>query len=177
MTFGDLLQNKKDAIVQRWFDGVLATYLGDTPTLFKRQKDPFANPVGHCLRVGTQRMFEALIDGMDDEKIHPDLREIIRIRAIQQFSASQAVGFIFRLKDAVRTELGKAVDESRFSSELAELEERIDRVALDAFDIFVECREQVYELRVNEVKRRVSWIMDKMSKRTSEPELVQLDIE
>ena len=34
-----------------------------------------------------------------------------------------------------------------------------------AFEIFVECRESVCELRINEVKRRVSWVMEKMNAR------------
>ncbi|GAG33495.1 unnamed protein product, partial [marine sediment metagenome] len=144
----------------------------NSPFAFKRQKDPFANPVGHSLRVGTRRIFEALLRGMDlgkgdlgkmdVEKIRQDLHEMVKIRAVQQFSASEAVGFIFHLKEAVRAQLAEAVKDPRFSDELAQLDGQIDRVALAAFDLFVQCREQVYELRVNEVKRRVSWVMDKM---------------
>jgi hypothetical protein len=54
---------------------------------------------------------------------------------------------------------------------LVEFEAEIDRVALAGFDVFVECREQVSELRINEVKRRVSWIVEKMNERGSDPEL------
>ncbi|OHB83228.1 MAG: hypothetical protein A2V98_01805 [Planctomycetes bacterium RBG_16_64_12] len=164
MTLRNLLRENKDAIVWRWFEDILAAYAGDAAAAFKRQKDPFANPVGHSLRVGTRGIFEALVAGVDAEKVRQHLGEIIRIRAVQQFSASQAVGFVFRLKDAVRAELGGAVEDPRLSSELAKLEAEIDQVALAAFDVFVQCREQVCELRVNEVKRRVSWIVDKMNR-------------
>ncbi len=163
MTLGELLLKNQDAIVGRWLDHVLATYGADSSAVFKRQKDPFANPVGHSLRVGMREIFEALLRGMDVEKIRQHLHEIVKIRAIQQFSASEAVGFVFYLKEAVRAELADAAKDPRFSDELAQLDRRIDRVALAAFDIFVQCREQVSELRVNEVKRRVSWVMDKMS--------------
>jgi len=173
MTFGKLLQENKDAIVRRWLDGVLATYGEDTSAVFRRQKDPFANPVGHSLRVATRGIFDALLDGMDDQRICQYLHEIVKIRAVQQFSASQAVGFVFGLKEAVRAALGKAVRDSRFSTELVELDGQIDRIALAAFDVFVQCREQVCELRVNEVKRRVSWAMDKMSQRGLGPELAR----
>ena len=172
------MQKSKDAIVRRWLEDVLATYGGDCAVAFKRQKDPFANPVGHGLREGTRGIFEALIDGMDrdkmdtekmdteemdTEKICKHLHQIIRIRAVQQFSASQAVGFVFGLKAAVRAELpGSAGASPSLEAELAKFESRIDRIALDAFDIFAQCREQVCELRVNEVKRRVSWVVDKM---------------
>lgn len=170
MTFGELLHEKKDAIVQRWLEDALATYPKDSSALLRRQKDPFANPVGHSLRVGTRGIFEALLDGGDGEAVRRHLQEIIRIRAVQQLSASQAVGFVFRLKEAVRKELAGAGTDGRFSTELAEFDRRVDRVALAAFDIFVQCREQVCELRVNEAKRRVSWIVDQLNKRGWDPE-------
>lgn len=165
MTFRELLQEKKEAIVERWLSDVLATYPGESAAAFRRQKDPFANPVGHSLRVGTRGLFEALLDGMDAEKIHQYLLEIIKIRAVQQFSASQAVRFVFHLKQAVRGELPEAAGDPRFSEDLATLERQVDQIALAAFDVFVQCREQVCELRVNEVKRRVSWVVDNMNKR------------
>jgi len=161
----ELLHRSKDAIVERWLDAALAMYPAESTALFRRQKDPFANPVGHSLRVGTREIFEALLDGMDAERIRRSLGEIIKIRAVQQFSASEAVHFVFGLKDAIRGELGTAVHEPGLSSELARLEGQVDRIGLAAFDIFVECREQVYELRVNEVKRRVSWVVEKLNKR------------
>jgi hypothetical protein len=119
--------------------------------------------------VGTRGIFEALLDGADAEKIRQHLHEIVRIRAVQEFSASEAVRFVFHLKAAVRAELTKASRDRRFSSELAEFEDQIDRIALVAFDVFVECREQVCELRVNEVKRRVSWVVDRMNRRGLDP--------
>ena len=175
MTLAALLKKKKNAIVQRWLDAALAVYPKDASAAFGRQKDPFANPVGHSLRVGTDGVFASLLDGMGDEKIRESLHEMVKIRAVQQFSASQAVGFVFGLKDAVRAELGQAVREPQISSELVGLERRIDQVALTAFDVFVACREQLCELRINEVKRSVGWVLDKMSQRDSDPELVQLE--
>jgi hypothetical protein len=172
MTFGRLLHEKKDAIAQRWLDDVLATYPEDASAAYKRQKDPFANPVGAGLRVGTQGIVDALLNGVngaDDERTRQQVGQhldgIVRIRAVQQFSASQALSFVFRLKEAVRTELGAAAGDSRFSAELAELERRIDQVALAGFDVFVKCREQVSELRVNEAKRQVSWVLKKLGQR------------
>ena len=159
MTLANLLREKRDAIVKRWLEDVLSTYSPDASAAFGREKDPFANPVGHSLRVGTQGIFEALLNGRDAEEIRRHLQGIVKVRAVQEFSASQAVGFVFRLKEAVRAELGKLARDPRFSSELTEFEREIDEIALAAFDVFVQCREQVYELRVNEVKRRVSGLL------------------
>ncbi len=176
MTFGRLLQQKKDAIVRRWVDEALASYSGDSAAAFKRQKDPFANPIGHGLRVATQAILEVLLDGSateagpDVEKIGDCLREAIKVRAVQQLSASEAVGFVFCLKDAVRAELGSAATDGSYLSELAEFDARVDRVALAAFDVFVECRERLSELRIDEVKRRVPWAAQKTPRCGADPD-------
>jgi hypothetical protein len=171
MTLRDLLRDNKDAVVERWLEDVLATYPGDAGAAFRRQKDPFANPVGHSLRTGTLRVFESLLDGIDDEAVRQDIAEIIKIRAVQQFSASQAVSFVFQLKAAIRAQLGTTVEDPKLSVELVQLEEQIDRIALVAFDVFVHCREQVYELRINELKRNVSWVVERMNRRGNDTEL------
>ena len=176
ITLAELLAKNKDAIVGRWLDDVLATYPGGSAA-FGRQKDRFANPVGYSLRLATRGIFEVLLGEMDTEKIGQHLEEIIRIRAVQEFSASQAVGFVFRLKEVVRAEMAGAVGDPRLAPELAEFETRIDQIALTAFDVFVQCREQVCELRVGEMKRQVSWVADKLNRRGVGPELARSDVD
>ena len=161
MTLQELLQKKKTAIVARWLDDVLSTYPKDFSNMLGKQADRFANPVGHAIRVGTQAAFEGLMEGVEADETCSHLHKIIKIRAVQQFSPSKAVSFVFLLKKAIRAELAKDASHQRFSSELMEFENQIDQVALLAFDYYARCREQVYELRVNEVKRRVSVIVDK----------------
>ena len=158
MTFGDLLQQKKTSIVCRWIEGVLATYPEGACAAFARQKDPFANPIGHSLRVGLPAVFDALLGGPDFQKIREHLHEIVKIRAVQQFSPSQAVGFVFQLKEAIRSELRKATGDPQFAVELADFDTRVDQAALVAFDLLVQCRQRVTELRINELKRTVPWV-------------------
>jgi len=202
MTFGELLRENGDAIVRRWLDDALSTYSKDSSAAFKRRKDPFGNPVGHALRVATATIFETLLaetlsnasesnasesnasesnatesNATEPAKMHEHLREVVKMRAVQQFSASQAVGFIFRLKQAVRTKLEATVGDSRFPAELLQFDQRVDRIAMEAFDIYVECRERLSELRINEVKRRVAWVVHKMDQRGVDPELAPADSE
>jgi hypothetical protein len=42
-------------------------------------------------------------------------------------------------------------------AELVELEAGIDQVALAAFDLYVENRERLVELRIAELKRNIPW--------------------
>lgn len=153
------LQEKKEAIVKRWLDHTLATYSGEASSFLGRSKDPFANPVGHALRTGTRALFDSLLDGMEPEETCRQLDEILRIRAVQDFSPSQAISFIFALKKAIREEVGAEIAERRLWGEWSEVEDGIDQMALYAFDVLMRCRERVYELRVNEVKRSVSALM------------------
>ena len=171
MTLGELLRKKKEAVARRWVEDVLATYADEAAAAFNRQKDPFANPVGHSLRVGTAEILQVLLDEGDTEETRRPLQEIVKIRAIQDYSAREAVAFVFRLKGAVRTELGKAANGPRLAAELIEFDDKVDRVALVAFDVYVRCREQVYQLRVNEAKRRYSWVVDKLAERGYDPGL------
>jgi hypothetical protein len=174
MTLRQLLTEKREAIARSWFEGALAAYPGDSAALFAREKDPFANPVGHSLRLGTERVLGALLDGEDVGEIREHLIEMMKIRAVQQFAPSQAVEFIFRLKEIVRAELGRAASDPQYSKELTELDAQIDEITLAAFDSYVACREEVYELRVNEVKRQVSWIVGKVNQQETDPDLVQI---
>jgi hypothetical protein len=167
---GERLQERKEAIVQRWTEAVLATYPAHAAETFGRERDRFANPVGHSVRTGTRGIVEALCDGLDAPRIRAALREILKVRAVQQFTPSQAVGFVFGLKDVIRTELADVVGNPGAAGELAAIDGEIDRIALAAFDVFAECREQVYQLRVEEVKRRVAWLADKMNQSGEEPE-------
>ena len=44
---------------------------------------------------------------------------------------------------------------------MRELEDRIDSLALTAFDLFTRCREKIHEVQTSEVKRRVG-VLEKM---------------
>lgn len=163
MKLADLLQEKKAAIADRWLKEIYATYPKDVSHFLRREKDRFANPAGHALRAGTRAILDGVLEGMEAEKVCRHLDDVLKIRAIQEFTPSRAVSFVFLLKKAVRAELGKAAGDPRLAAELAGFEEGIDQVALFAFDIYVRNREKVYELRINEVKRSVSAIMKRMN--------------
>jgi hypothetical protein len=156
MKFEDLLSEKKSAILKRWFDAILETYPADTSNFLKNQKDQFANPVGHTILQGIEALFGEILKGMDYD---PDvfgasfLDNIIRIRAIQDFTPSESIAFIFLLKKVIREELRKDLSlQNGIAEELFTLESKIDKLALLSFDLYMKCREKIYELKANEVK-------------------------
>jgi hypothetical protein len=166
----DILKESQSAIVDRWLTDTLATYQSGSAEFFQHTKDPFANPVGNALIKGMAGIFECLRAERPLESTRSNLNEIIKIRAVQDFSPSQALSFVFLLKNAVRVEMGGKLDNPELLADLAEFESRIDQVALFAFDIYTNCREQVYNLRVDEVKRSVSAIMMRFNRNEIKPD-------
>ncbi len=101
MNFKDLLLEKKSAILKRWFDVILESYPADTSNFLKKQKNRFANPVGYTISQGIEGLFGEILQGIDSEKGSPFLDNIIRIKAIQDFTPSQAISFIFLCSNMV----------------------------------------------------------------------------
>lgn len=165
MDLQEILRDRKAAIVRRWVEEVLATYPREGLILFREQQDPFANPVGHSVRTGTDRIVTALLEEGGEADIQQGLHDIISIRAVQNIPPSRAVGFVLGLKAVIRSELGEAAAAAHLTADLQRLEARIDDLALAAFDIFTECRERIAQIRISEVKRQVSWVMEQLNRR------------
>jgi len=146
------LSQKKASILERWFYLTLETYPAETSRFLKQEKDRFINPVGYTISQEIEALYDELLRGMNPAKLSTSLDNIIRIRSVQDFSPSQAIAFVFLLKKAVREELESEIRENQLFEELLKFESRIDELALLASDIYVRCREKIYEMRINEVK-------------------------
>lgn len=127
-----------------------AGYPRETELFLKNRKDRFANPVGHIIEEGLEGVFEGLLEDRGPEGISDYLDKLLRVRAVQDFTASQALAFIFALKRLVRDAL--AGREGEFSAELSELDAVIDGLALMGFDIYMRCREKLYDIKADEAK-------------------------
>ncbi len=152
MVLEHLLPQKRAAILERWFQLVLETYPTETSGFLKQENDRFANPVGYTISQELETLYDELLQEMNSDKLAACLDNIIRIRAVQDFSPSQTIALIFLLKKAIREELASEITENRVFEELLKFESRIDKLVLLAFDIYMKCREKVFEIRVNEVK-------------------------
>ncbi len=57
------------------------------------------------------------------------------------------------LKNVVRQELGsEALAQQGIAEELVTFESAVDDLALYAFDLYMKCREKIYELKANEAR-------------------------
>jgi hypothetical protein len=161
MKLNDLLIKKKSSILNHWLKILLETYSSDARRFFTKQKDQFANPVGTTLKRELERLYDLYLQEWDTNQISSVLENIIRLRAIQDFIPSQAVSFIFELKTIIRAELKNDIKNHDLQDEVLKMEMAIDRLALLGFDVYSNCRQRLYEIRVNEVKNQISGFMRK----------------
>ena len=153
----DLLISKKSSIINSWIQLIVETYPSKTSSFLKSQKDRFSNPVGFTISNSAEKIFEEIINQNEIEKVKISLVDLIKIRAVQNFSPSEATGFIFLLKKVIRTELEREVIEGKILSELIEIESFIDTVALTAFDLYMDAKEKLYKIRINEIKSQLAY--------------------
>lgn len=165
----DLLVAKRSAILKRWFDVIIETYPTDTSGFLKKQKDRFANPVAYTISQGIERILEVLIEGKDFTENLPFLDDIIKVRAIQDFTPSKAMSFVFLLKKVVREELAKEIRQNQVSDALLEFESKIDDLALLSFDKYIKYRELIYKLKTDELKRMTFTLLKKANLMTEIP--------
>jgi hypothetical protein len=144
--------------VDRWFEGILATYPAETAKYLRSETDRFQNPVGRTIAPAIAQLFDALVAGENTDRLASCLEDIIRIRAVQDFSPAEAVGFVFQLKGAIRRELGSD-PENGLGKDLRSLDRRIDQAILLAFNTYVACREQLFQIRTKEIQRRTAAIL------------------
>ncbi len=149
----EVLQKKRSGILKDWCELIVQTYPKQTAGFLKAQKDQFQNPVGTAITEQTGNIFDHLVSGEEPgREVDQFLDRIIRVRALQDFTPSQALAFIFQLKGVVRSRLAKEVSRSGLEGDLVEFEKRVDRLALMAFEIYMACREKIYDLQAKEMR-------------------------
>ncbi len=147
---GELVAQHRAAIVSDWFESIVDAYPDETGKFLRRSREPFGNPVGTALREELGTILDGAVGKVRDDELVASLDRIVRVRAVQEFSAAAAVGFVFDLKPILHRltesaapsmpELGDRIDRS------------VDRLALMAFDVYTTCREQIAEIRIRSIR-------------------------
>lgn len=88
----------------------------------------------------------------------------MQLRAVQDLTAAQAVGFIPPLKGIVRRATTAGIGDQRSGMTLSQLDARVDRLMLLASGMYEKCRARMAGIRVNQAKRR-TWLLDRVHRR------------
>ncbi len=151
LDLAEAFRNYEDKIVDGWVDYTLSSY--KSSVFFKKSPDKFANPVGGNTKEALGSLFKLLVKkDADPTGFAVPLEQIMRIRSIQEFTASEAAGPIFAVKHITRALLEKDSERKHLISELYDFEFAVDLATLQAFDLYMQCREQLYLVRIKEIK-------------------------
>ncbi|MFZ5775951.1 MAG: RsbRD N-terminal domain-containing protein [Thermodesulfobacteriota bacterium] len=150
MQLQELLIERKGEILDAWVDRVLSTYPADGSRVFKKGKDQFANPVGFAIKSALWEVYGPLFEQGQPEKIVPALEQMVQIRAVQTFAPSEAVSMAYLLKKVVREfcDREKVADLAGWQW----FDEQVEVLTYTLFDLYVACRERLYQTRVAELK-------------------------
>jgi len=160
MKLSSLLEQHREHIKDEWIRRIANTYPLKTARFLREKHDEFANPVGSTLEKAITSLFSEIINECDPDRIAGLLDDIIRIRAVQDFSPSAAVAIVFMIKDIVRDRLAGEIKKGDLTEELFTFESTVDRIALLAFDVYMKCREKVWEIKMNDVMQRPFMLME-----------------
>ena len=154
----------RDLFAEEWLACTFGTYPEQAGRFMRHEQDPFRNPVGHTLRVALGALAGELLGDFDRAQVASSLEAIVRIRAVQNFTPSQAVGFV-PLARGVSRRLAR--DKALPPERVDELDARIDEMVLMAFDLFAECREEIHAISAREARRRV-YLLERIHGATDE---------
>ncbi|WP_147819942.1 RsbRD N-terminal domain-containing protein [Salidesulfovibrio onnuriiensis] len=161
MTIEALIAEHKADMADKWADLIFGTYPVETQKIWKNKKNRFSNPVGAAIREATGELIDHLLQWEDADAICTSLDKMIRIRSVQDFSPSQALSFLFLFKKLLRDEYFEKLRKSEELEHLLRFEAKLDNMVLLAIDIYSRSREQIYRLRVEEVKRSQHTLLKK----------------
>ncbi len=147
MLLKQTLTEKKNSFITQWFQATINTYPKETARVLGKDADRFDNPVGAVTRETLDDVFNHITGDFTSQSLEKKLDPIIRIRAVQSFSASEAVAFVFSLKT-----IGEQLLDPDLIIEFYRL---VDQVALAAFNRLMKCKEEIFLLKATESKRRI----------------------
>ena len=150
MDLAEAFRNHRNKIVGQWVDYTLSTY--SSSNFFRKEGDQFANPIGGVIREALDALFLLLAKNAEPEEFVAPIQRIIRIRAIQDFAPSQAVSPIHAVKHITREILAADKERSHLVDELYDFEFAVDLAVLAAFDLYMEDRERLYNVRLQEMR-------------------------
>lgn len=162
MNLESWLKEKEQEIGAKWQNAVIDSYPIDSGKFLLGNKDRFANPIGYSINEELPKIFKQLTGEMNIELLRISLEEIIKIRAVQNFTPSEAVGFLYFLKDIVKSELNRSSWDDNLIVGFFEFESRIDRAVMISFEIYLDMKLKISDIRTNEIKKRNQRMMSRI---------------
>ncbi len=147
MDLKQTLKKNRESFINKWFQATIDTYPSQSAKVLGKDANRFDNPIGAITHETCEDVFNHLLDEFTPQSLEEKLDPVIRIRAVQAFSASEAVSFVFALKS-----IGSKLLDDAHGRQFDTL---VDKIALASFNLFMKCKEEIFLLKATESKRRI----------------------
>jgi len=166
-----LLKDNRESIVQNWIELIFETYSDEMINFLKTKTNEFANPVRKTIVENAGRIYNGFLETGISEDCRSGLEEIIKIRAVQDFTPHEALAFMYVLKKIVREEVQKVEIPDDFYQEFYSFDEKFDELTGLAFDIYSNCREKINEIRFKELKSQTFRALEMLNRQKTDYDL------
>ncbi len=159
------LKDNKSEIISKWHKAILDTYPKEGGKFLFGNKNQFSNPIGYTVSAELPNIYDELISGMDSEKLRTSIENIIKIRAIQEFTTAEAIGFLHLLKNILKSDIEQNINDRDFIKGRVEFESRIEQAVNIAFDLYLEKKIKLVEIKLSEVKKRNQKMVERLNRK------------
>lgn len=151
--FKQLMQKNHETLLNAWFEQVIGAYPAEAHKYFAKVKNDFTNPVGSNIHRNLGHLLAELSGERDGDALYRHLEMILRIRAVQDMKPSRAVAFLFAFKSILRNQFRQEIVSGQISQgDLDDMDSTLDSLGLTGFDLYVESKQMIYDLRIKQIK-------------------------
>ncbi|MFP5231400.1 MAG: RsbRD N-terminal domain-containing protein [Acidobacteriota bacterium] len=134
-----------DSIVDAWFLKSIEIYPPAVRDTLIRTTDQFRNPLAFNLRQSLETLVHQVADRMNPEAVNKALDGIVRLRAVQECSPSEAVSFAARLDEVIREQQAETL--------FPNLKQHIGQLTECALQQYNSCKEEILQIRSRSQRR------------------------
>ncbi len=164
MQIGKIILRQKQSIITQWRQSIIGSYPAESGSYLLENKNKFANPIGFTLANSLPVIVDAVIDGCLSADAKKSLDDIIKIRAVQEFKPSEAIGFVASLRAIVLSEIS---DEANLSDFL-HTEKIFNEINDYTINTYVCFKEKIYDIKANEQLRTFEKMVERLNKKYEE---------
>ena len=153
-----LLATRRDAVVEAWWEKVLELYDERARNLLRRNEDPFTNPLRSTFVSAIERIVDSLAAGQDIDTARDAIREVVKLRAVQEVSPGEALDSFLVFRKAL-----KEVAEDSWDEVAEEAMAAQDALLRFAADEYLEAQKLILDIKYREQVRRFHLLMRRAS--------------
>jgi len=157
MSLVSYLIEKKTKLFDKWKEVSLLPFQ-ESSTFFKNTAQ-FANPVSWATEKDLNLIYDSITGLLDAKSTDKALDGIVRLRAVQEASPSESVKFLYNFKKLLKDQF-KDFDKLKLKSgeiislqEFVEMDLLIDNLIYRAFDLYMNCREQLFKIKLDQISK------------------------